>query len=247
MVKRSWTVDGGGCASPPFWLIVSESGDTLEKDGGVGLTMADAPWLWSSCFGLENYGISAGTKVGADPRIPSVWAWRSSYVGSPKPLAGPRPGGVQGLPLFENLSGEWSPLQVHPFTRTGQAWDLLQFPEQECFKWKSRQYGTPVGDWSAQLAGPLRVSLLLAPALVSTGGGFEVVLVDTLMFASLGLALAFAFSFALWLSWCPKLLEKETLRVQKSWFSRIVLRAPLMVAPSAMSWQICRHAFRLRG
>ena len=38
------------------------------------------------------------------------------------------PGGVQAFPLLVHLSGEWSPLHVHPLIRTGHAWDLPQLP-----------------------------------------------------------------------------------------------------------------------
>ena len=64
--------------------------------------------------------------------------------------------GVQegsSFPLFGHLSGEWSPLHVHPLTLTGQAWDRPQFPGQVCLRWKSRQYWTPLGAWSAQFWG----------------------------------------------------------------------------------------------
>ena len=70
--KRSWTVVGGVAGSPFFWRGVSGIGDTVEKCGGVGLKTADAPRFGWSDTGLEKCLTSAGTKVGADPWIPSV-------------------------------------------------------------------------------------------------------------------------------------------------------------------------------
>ena len=63
---------GGVTRSPVVWRGASGIGETLEKFGGVGLTAADAPCLVGFGTGSENCLVVAGTKVGANPWIPSV-------------------------------------------------------------------------------------------------------------------------------------------------------------------------------
>ena len=65
----------GGAKMVPFLLDCTSGGGgtgTLEKSGGVGLRTADAPEGNLSEMVLEKCLTSAGTKVGADPGIPSV-------------------------------------------------------------------------------------------------------------------------------------------------------------------------------
>ena len=111
-----------------------------------------------------------------------------------------------------HLSGEWSPLHVHPLILTGHAWDLPQLPGEECLKWKSRQYWTPLGALHCPVLGPSVGSApfggLVVLATTLTRVVLEMVLVDALGLTSF-LSFVLTLSFALKISRCLQLLEEH--------------------------------------
>ena len=128
-------------------------------------------------------------------------------------------------------------MQVQPLTdRTGMrsvaiARARVLQVEIPAVRYSRRRLERPVSR-PATGASSLQVTFLLASALVTTGGGLQVVLVDT--FARLSLALSFAFALALGLSGSAELLEHNPL---------IDLAGPEQSGPVCHQWQICLQAF----